>query len=156
MTRALLAPLTSHGAALPTLPTVVPVCRMAPATIKPQAVLQHARGTTTSSGWGHRAGPTRSRRIWKVHQIPAIDNMLFSAQVSTAWGRCAIIKDSALPNRVHTSVASAVMFARFWYRIKLVPLPRFAELWAGLLVYLGKYSAFGSLGLLLIWCVSIA
>lgn len=86
MTRAVLVPLTSCGAALPTLPTVVPMCRMAPATIKPQAVLQHAHGTTTSSGWGHRAGPTRSRHIWKVHQIPAIENMLFSAQVSTAAG----------------------------------------------------------------------
>lgn len=65
---------------------MVPMCCMDPATTKFQDILQHADGTATSLGWGCRLGPTCSWCTWNVHLIPATENTLFSAHVSTAAG----------------------------------------------------------------------
>lgn len=119
---------------------------MAPATTKSQAILQHAGGIATSSGWGHRPGHAlcaleRYRPQTERRFLP------WSLQLQV-WGMRMMCHDqgqSLAKQSLHT-VASDTRITWLSYHISLGPLPGFAGSCSGLLAYLGKYNGFGGLG----------
>lgn len=93
------------------------MCWMVPATTKSQAILQHAGGIATSSGWGHRPGHTCSLCTWEM-QTPDRENI--SALVSIA---ARLRHEDGVPWSRTVSCQTEPTHCCLWYKDYLIIIP---------------------------------